>query len=106
MAILATKNLVLAYEKKHVIQDLSIDIEPGTFIGLIGPNGAGKTTFLLSISGQFQPKSGSVHFGERDIYRENYQYKKQIGYVHENPFFYLGFGRYLAIFDGNSGAAH
>jgi ABC-2 type transport system ATP-binding protein len=85
---LCIKNLVVAYEKKPVIRDVSLDFESGTFVGLIGPNGAGKTTFMLAISGQFQPQSGFITFAGQDIYEQNYLYKKQIGYVHETPFFY------------------
>lgn len=87
-ALLSIKNCVVAYDQNPVIKDISVDIHPGTFIGLIGPNGAGKTTFMLSISGQFQPRSGSIRFEKMDIYKHNYVYKKQIGYVHEAPFFY------------------
>ncbi|MBN1562031.1 ABC transporter ATP-binding protein [candidate division KSB1 bacterium] len=87
-SFLSIANLILAYDKKPVVRDVTLDIKPGTVVGLIGPNGVGKTTFLLSISGQFRPRSGSIHFLDRDIYIDNYQYKKQIGYVHENPFFY------------------
>lgn len=86
--LLSVKNCIAAYDKKWIIQDVSLDIEPGTSIGLIGPNGAGKTTLLLSISGQFQPKGGRVLFHGDDIYEKNYHYKKLIGYVHESPFFY------------------
>ncbi len=86
--LLSVKNCIAAYDKKLIIQDVSLDIEPGAFIGLIGPNGAGKTTLLLTISGQFQPKAGHVFFNEKDIYEKNYHYKKHIGYVHESPFFY------------------
>jgi ABC-2 type transport system ATP-binding protein len=87
-SLLSIKNLVLAYDKLPVINNVSMEINPGRFIGLIGPNGAGKTTLLLSISGQFQPEQGDVRFSGQNIYKNNYEYKKQIGVVHENPFFY------------------
>lgn len=86
--LLSIKNCDAAYDKKPVIQNLSLDIQAGTFIGLIGPNGAGKTTLMLCTSGQFQPRSGGIRCEEQDIYKKNYLYKKQIGYVHETPFFY------------------
>lgn len=82
------QNIVLAYEDNVAVDHLSLTIQPGSFIGLIGPNGAGKTTLMLSMAGQFQPASGSIFFQGLDIYGKNLEYKRKIGFVHENPFFY------------------
>lgn len=35
----------------QVLNDLSLDVQPGEFVGVIGPNGVGKTTFLLILAG-------------------------------------------------------
>lgn len=43
-----------------VLEDVSLTIEPGDFVGLVGPNGAGKTTLLRAISGALEPDSGRV----------------------------------------------
>ncbi|MFQ5675564.1 MAG: ABC transporter ATP-binding protein [bacterium] len=72
----------------EVISDLSLTIDAGEFVGLLGPNGAGKSTLLHTISGQMQPDSGKIEFAKKDIYQFNLDYKKQIGFVHEAPFFY------------------
>jgi len=82
------QNIELSYGDDPVIQDLSLNICSGSFIGLIGPNGAGKTTLLLALSGQFRPQKGHVLFNSYDIYHKNLEFKKHIGYVHEYPFFY------------------
>ncbi len=42
----------------------------------------------MTISGQFKPQSGAVYFKDYDIYENNLRFKKNIGFVHENPFFY------------------
>jgi ABC-2 type transport system ATP-binding protein len=42
------------------LNNVSIDIEKGTTIGLIGPNGSGKSTLLKTIGGIIQPSSGTV----------------------------------------------
>ncbi|MFC1564626.1 ABC transporter ATP-binding protein [candidate division KSB1 bacterium] len=81
-------NIVVTYDGEPVIKDLSLKIFSGSFIGLIGPNGAGKTTLLLSVSGQFKPVNGSIGFSDQDIYEKNFEYKKNMGFVNERPFFY------------------
>lgn len=98
-AFLEIENIKVTYDKKPVIINLSLKISPGTFVGLVGPNGAGKTTLLLSASGQFKPHTGTIQYKGRDIYQNNYDYKKVISFVHENPFFYshLTVGEFLVF---------
>ena len=42
------------------LQDIDLEIEPGTTLGILGRNGAGKSTLLRIISGVLQPTTGSV----------------------------------------------
>ena len=42
------------------LQDVSLDIESGSTVGLVGPNGSGKSTLLKMVGGILQPTSGSV----------------------------------------------
>jgi ABC-2 type transport system ATP-binding protein len=86
--LIKSENIDVSYGGESVIQDLSITVEAGTLVGLIGPNGAGKTTLLMSISGQFKPVKGKIYFDGNDVYKANREYKRFVGYVHENPFFY------------------
>jgi energy-dependent translational throttle protein EttA len=53
-----------AYGEHLLIDDLSVDIPPGSIIGVIGPNGAGKTTLLKMITGQEKPDAGEIKLGE------------------------------------------
>lgn len=85
---LQIKNISVGYGGPQVIQNLTVTLSPGSFVGLLGPNGAGKTTLLLNISGQFKPDEGVVEYKQKDIYKNNLWFKRKIGYVHESPFFY------------------
>jgi ABC-type branched-subunit amino acid transport system ATPase component len=49
------------------VNEASIDVSPGGFVGLIGPNGAGKTTLFNAISGFVEATAGRVFFDDRDI---------------------------------------
>jgi ABC-2 type transport system ATP-binding protein len=42
------------------LQDVNLDVEPGTTLGIVGRNGAGKSTLLSIISGVLQPTTGEV----------------------------------------------
>ena len=49
------------------VDDLSLQIAPGSRFGIIGPNGAGKTTLFNLLSGELKPTSGTVNLFGRDI---------------------------------------
>ncbi|NEQ32786.1 MAG: ATP-binding cassette domain-containing protein, partial [Leptolyngbya sp. SIO4C5] len=51
----------------RAVEKVSLRAEPGTITAVIGPNGAGKTTLLNLISGFYQPQSGQVKLGDRDL---------------------------------------
>ncbi len=49
---------------KQLIEDLTFSLPPGGIVGVIGPNGAGKTTLFRMLTGQEEPDSGSVTYGD------------------------------------------
>jgi ATP-binding cassette ChvD family protein len=53
-----------AYGDHLLIDNLSLNVPPGSIIGVVGPNGAGKTTLLRMITGQEKPDKGSIRVGE------------------------------------------
>jgi zinc transport system ATP-binding protein len=59
-SIVQIKNVWFAYNAKTVLQDVSLDIQPGDFIAMIGPNGGGKTTLLKLMLGLLRPDQGSI----------------------------------------------
>lgn len=64
---LAVKGLVKVFNKRRVVDGVSIVVEPGNIVGLLGPNGAGKTTTFYMIVGLIGPDEGSVMVGDRDL---------------------------------------
>ncbi len=58
--ILGVEDLSFAYRTKRVVNEISLQIEPGQFWGIIGPNGSGKSTLLKLISGFLKPSNGSI----------------------------------------------
>ena len=49
------------------VDDLSLEVESGSFFALLGPSGCGKTTTLRMIGGFEQPTEGKIYLGEREV---------------------------------------
>ena len=63
---LRTVNLSKSFGGVKALDNVSIRICEGEFVGLIGPNGSGKTTLFNVISGVYKPDKGDVYlFGEK-----------------------------------------
>jgi lipopolysaccharide export system ATP-binding protein len=66
---LAARHLTKRYDKRAVVDDVSLDVEQGEIVGLLGPNGAGKTTTFHMIVGMTRPNEGRILLGDDDITR-------------------------------------
>lgn len=51
-----------------ILQDVSLDVLPGEFVGLIGPNGSGKSTLLRTIYRSIRPEAGVVLLGGANVW--------------------------------------
>jgi lipopolysaccharide export system ATP-binding protein len=82
MSIVA-ENLVKAYHKRRVVDEVSLCVERGEVVGLLGPNGAGKTTTFYMIVGLERPGAGRIWLDGEDITRvPMYQRARRgIGYL-------------------------
>src|SRR5574344_2679014 len=49
------------------VDDVSLDIKPGSFVTLLGPSGCGKTTTLRMIAGFEGPDEGEIYLGDEPI---------------------------------------
>ena len=61
-----------------VVQDVTLDLDEGTCLGLLGTSGSGKTTLGKIIAGLEPPTSGSVLFEGVDLYRSSKQERRQL----------------------------
>lgn len=67
MGSLFVKDLKKVYNKKAVVDGVSLQVESGQVVGLLGPNGAGKTTTFYMMVGFIKPDGGRVFFDDNDI---------------------------------------
>ena len=58
---LQAQDLCFGYENRVVINNVSLELQPGTLTALVGPNGAGKSTLLHLLHGRLKASSGAVH---------------------------------------------
>jgi len=67
-----------------ILENISLSLEAGHFIGIVGPNGAGKSTILSIIAGLIQPDHGHIDLMGQCLKRFNrHRLLKQIGYLHQ-----------------------
>jgi len=77
--ILRTENISKLYNKKPVVNGVSINLKQGEIVGLLGPNGAGKTTTFYSIVGLIKVNSGKVFIDDFDITSKPMYKRAQMG---------------------------
>lgn len=64
---LSATGISKTYNKRKVVDDVSLSMKSGEIVGLLGPNGAGKTTSFYMIVGLIRPDSGSIHLNDQAI---------------------------------------
>ena len=75
-----------SYGDLHVLKDVSVNIEKGEVVSIVGPSGAGKTTLLQILGTLDRPDSGSLRYGDTDVFglkeRELARFRNEhIGFV-------------------------
>jgi len=75
------RGLNKSFGDKHVVRDLSLQVEHGQILGFLGPNGSGKTTSIRMLCGLLRPDSGSGTCLGHDVIRETYAIKREVGYM-------------------------
>ena len=61
------KNISLSYNKRQVLDDISLSFREGEICGLLGPNGVGKSTLFNIIVGLIKPNYGNVSINGKNV---------------------------------------
>ncbi len=67
MSLLILENITKRFGGLVAVDQVSLEIKHGEFVGIVGPNGSGKTTLFNVINGVFFPEEGRVIFEGLDI---------------------------------------
>ena len=92
-AIIRTENLSYVYSEgtpyeHRAIDNVNIEIEKGSFVGLIGHTGSGKSTLIQHLNGLIKPTFGKVFVGGEDIWenpKEIRKFRFKVGLVFQYP---------------------
>lgn len=96
-SILELKNLSFIYGiktpfEKKAVDNVSLSINKGEFIGIIGHTGSGKSTLIQMLNGLIKPTEGQVLFNGEDIWKNPKDIRKirfKVGMVFQYPEYQL-----------------
>ena len=82
-SVIRLQDVSFRYGDLPVLEDVSLSIREGEFLGVVGPNAGGKSTLLRLILGLLTPQQGSIEvLGERPAAASH-----RLGYVAQHPSF-------------------
>lgn len=60
--VLQARGVVVAFDGRKVLRDLTLTLARGELVALHGPNGSGKSTTLRTLAGLLSPGAGQIHW--------------------------------------------
>lgn len=79
LPIIELNHIYYRYDRENVLEDVSLRIDKGAFLGIVGPNGSGKSTLLKLILGLIKPQKGDIKLFGEEI--RNFRDQQKIGFV-------------------------
>lgn len=83
MSVVSLRNVSLGYNQHTILEDVSLTIEQGDYIGLAGPNGAGKSTLIKGILGLLPTLTGEIKLF--DTQQKNFREWSKVGFLPQKP---------------------
>lgn len=77
-------NVTVRYGRKTAVDDVSINIAPGSVYGLLGRNGSGKSSLVRALLGQLPADGGHVEVFGEDVWTQRARLMERIGVVPED----------------------
>ena len=74
MALIALKDVTIAFEGTVAVDHVSLAVEKGDYLVVLGENGSGKSTLMRAMLGLVKPRGGQIVYGDGLM-------KNQIGYL-------------------------
>src|SRR5476651_2256204 len=79
--VITAKDLTKRFGDFTAVDKINFEVEKGEIFGFLGANGAGKTTAMRMLCGLLLPTSGLATVAGFDVYKQNEDIKKNIGYM-------------------------
>ncbi|MCK9544666.1 MAG: peptidase domain-containing ABC transporter [Novosphingobium sp.] len=86
--LISIKNLDFYYNsKKRVLENISLNIKKGEFIGIVGESGSGKSTLMKLLMKYYIPSSGDIFIDDNNLSNiDVFSYRKIISYIPQDLF--------------------
>lgn len=86
------ENVRFSYDGvRQVLQDISLELQPGEMVGLVGPSGAGKSTLIQLMVRFYDPTAGRILIDGHDLRELDIgSYRTQVGMVLQDPYLFHG----------------
>lgn len=68
MSGLIADRVVVTRGGRTILNEVSVQVEPGSFLSIVGPNGSGKSSLLRALAGVWPLTSGSIQIGARPLH--------------------------------------
>jgi ABC-2 type transport system ATP-binding protein len=86
--LLAAEDLSVGYGAEPVCAPVTLEVHPGSAVGLVGPNGAGKSTVLQTMVGLLPPLAGTVSFAGQPVDERSAEFRRAVaGVLDDDAFF-------------------
>jgi ABC-2 type transport system ATP-binding protein len=97
--VLEARGLTKRYNSITAVDGVSFQVNAGEVYGYLGPNGSGKSTTVKMLVGFLEPTVGHIFLDGVDIRSDLIGYRRQLGYVPEEPqlYPYLSGKEYLEL---------
>ncbi len=101
---LILKNISYKYPSSDTksIDNITLEIESGDFIGLVGPSGSGKTSLINIILGFLKVNSGNVEFNSKDVQENISMWREKCAYLPQDIFLINGSLKENITFERNT----
>lgn len=75
----------------YALEDFTLSIKSGEFIGIVGPSGSGKSTLLSLLMGLYKPTKGAIYINDIDIVNYDSSVLRHLmGYVFQQAYLFKG----------------
>ncbi len=91
---ISVKNVSKSYNRKTVLDNVSVEAKTGSLLALLGPSGSGKTTLLRIIAGLEVADVGTVHYSDDDVTQYTAR-ERNVGFV----FQHYALFRHMTVFE-------
>jgi ABC-2 type transport system ATP-binding protein len=81
MSEVSLQSVTKQVKSKSIMDEVSLEVDPGELALVIGPNSSGKSILLHIVNGLIKPTSGVVRVADMDPFREWRKLLKTMGYV-------------------------